>query len=64
MTLNIHNVDNICQAQCHPIASKRLQTLDATHLSSGQVGLDAGGVLGSQVWKKNTKGFVKVSRVS
>jgi hypothetical protein len=49
MTLNIHDVDNICQAQCHPIASKRLQTLDATHLSSGQVGLDAGGVLGSQV---------------
>ena len=46
MTLNIHDVDNICQAQCHPIASKRLQTLDATHLSSGQVGLDADGFLG------------------
>ena len=26
--------------------SKRLQTLDATHLSSGQVGLDADGFLG------------------
>ena len=57
MTLNIHDVDNLCQAQRHPIASKRLQTLDATHLSSGQVGLDAGGFLGSQVWTLKHQGI-------